>query len=205
MMSSYKQRRLAVALLGVAIFGTVEGCTSVCNCPNEALSKSFRRAAKGGGYVTLDVTIRPGAVPDWNIPPRVPDTIAFISNRGEGGKNEKRYDLKPSSIAQYVLVLSRDPSPSVGNLWSLYERGQTKPHRTGHVAPCEAYHPPYPRDLGFRDCVLPVKYDPRETAFQLPPASVIFASYVMQGHQGLPPEDAAVWISCNSGCCSLGI
>ena len=204
-MSCYKRRRLMVALLGVAILGAVEGCSSVCNCPGAAVSKSFRRAARGGGYVTLDVTIRPGGMPDWNIPPRFPDTIAFISNRGEGGKNEKRYDLKPSSIAQYVLVLSRDPSPSIATLWSLYERGQTKPHRTGHLAPCETYHRPSARDLDFRDCALPVRYNSLETAFQLPNASVIFASYVTPGHQELQPELAAAWISCNSGCCSLGI
>jgi hypothetical protein len=207
-MSSYMQRQLAVALFGVAILGTVEGCSSLCKCENATLSKNFWRAAKGGGYVTLDVTIRPGEIPEWNIPPRFPDTIAFITNRGEGGKNEKRYDLKPSSTARYVLVLSRDPSPSIATQWSLYELGQTKPHRTGHLAPCETYHPAIARDLAFRDCVLPVKYDPLETAFQLPTGSVIFASYLLPDKEPLVPTDAtdaAAWISCNSGCCSLGI
>ena len=78
------------------------------------------RTAAGGGVVTVDVTVRPGPQPRWNVPPAMPDTIAVFSNRGESGKREKRYAMKPQDTATYKLVLSNDGSPRTK--WTLYEQ-----------------------------------------------------------------------------------
>src|SRR2546430_8932347 len=72
--------------------------------------RAWPRQAAGGGLVTVDVTVLPGPMPDLNKAPAVPDTIALLSNRGEGSKREKRYDLKPNDSAIYKLVLANDGS-----------------------------------------------------------------------------------------------
>jgi hypothetical protein len=171
--------------------------------------KSWQRVAAGGGLVTVDVTVLSGSgsIPSWSVPPSDPDTIAVFSNHAEGGKREKRYDLKRSDTASYKLVLSNDGSGKTK--WTMLEVvGATMTlHRSGHLWPCDSVpHPdsvPRRRDVGFKDCTIAVTYNPIETALA-PFAKVIFASYLMPPREAPPPEDAAAWISCTSGCCSLG-
>src|SRR5947207_2038708 len=170
-----------------------------------APAKSWPRDAAGGGLVTVDVTTLPGPMPSWNVPPVTPDTIGLLSNHGEGGKHEKRYDLKPNATATYKLVLSNDGTAKTK--WTLYEKvgGSLSSHRSGHLWACDtAYHAPLLRAVGFRDCSLTVTYDSLETALATPLRNIKFASYLMP-LLNAPTKAAAIWISCNSGCCSLGV
>jgi hypothetical protein len=148
-----------------------------------------------------------------------PTTIAWFSNYGERGKREKRYGWKPDSQAQYDLVLSNDGSERTK--WTLNETNSTTkartPVRTGHLWVCEEYHPSYSREVGFKDCprrVVP--YDAAEVG--LTPvrnrvasfASHItsLASYVKgteeEANETMAAQDGPIWISCTSGCCTLG-
>jgi len=210
-MSRNKLGRVAGTFLCAAISLVTLGCPpsgsvvpkSVVDAVFYPNGTSWTRNAAGGGFVTVDVTVRPGPLPNWNVPPAMPDTIAVLSNRGEGGKNEKRYGLKPSTTATYKLVLSADGSRRTK--WTLYEQsgGSLTPHRSGHLWECD-HHTTLLRWLAFKDCSLPVTYDSLETAAAPLRGQPLLASYFVTASEALPPQDAAIWISCNMGCCSLG-
>jgi hypothetical protein len=162
-------------------------------------------------------------MPDLANPPAFPMTVAYLANVGEGGRNEKRYDLKPSDQAGYELELKKD---GTNIRWTIIEKvsGSTTgvPHRTGILRECETYpHPPSERDINFKDCQRSNTYDPRETAalnaevLQLAFASspsnprdkqsfpLGFASRWVDAILSKPPVDAPGWVSCKSGCCTL--
>jgi hypothetical protein len=162
--------------------------------------------------VTVDVAVKPGKVPSWSTPPGSPDTIGWYRNRGEGGKHEKRYDFKSYPDTVYELVLSNDMSGRTK--WTIYERHglvASAFYRSGHLWACDSVpHPPvFFRDIGFKHCGLPVTYDPSELAAISPSPGHFLASYIKPGD--IKPDDDALeflspaaWISCTTGCCSLG-
>jgi hypothetical protein len=170
------------------------------------IARSVQRDAKGGGYVTVDIAVLPGPLPVWNSPPASAQTIGWLSNRGEAGKREKRYDLKPDRDTVYQLEISADP-PSTRTKWTLYElHGRSKvTHRSGHLWECDGQpHPVFLRDINFRDCLAPVTYDPAESALVSPRSQYFLASYSEPTSETTSMLATPVWISCTSGCCSLG-
>jgi hypothetical protein len=171
------------------------------------LPHSQEREAEGGGFVTVDISVFSGVTQPDTAMPAGSDSlnIARFSNRGEGGKREKRYDWKPRDSASYLLVLS--PGASGRTKWTMIEvdsvGGGRRVHRTGYLRTCEGKRHIWPtRSAGFKDCDLTVPYDPLEIAAVNSTELVQFASYI--GDREFPPQDAPAWISCNSGCCSLG-
>jgi hypothetical protein len=184
-----------------------------------------QRVAKGcpACRVSVAVTAIPGPVPDLANPPAFPMIVAYLANVGEGGRNENRYDLKPSTQAGYELELKKD-----GNdiRWTIIETMSGSnagvAHRTGLLKQCDSdshYSPG--RDINFKDCRWSNNYDPRETAamnarvLQLAFASspsnprglqsipLGFASSWVEAIVSRPPWDAPGWVSCKSGCCTL--
>jgi hypothetical protein len=167
----------------------------------------FLRVAQDGGFVTVYGGVLPGPLPDTNMT-GPPITVAWFSNVGERGQHERRYDWRPNSQAQYDLVLSNDGSGRTK--WTMNEinlstRVRT-PVRTGRLWACDTVDHSYTaRAVGFKDCPRTVHYDPRELGLN-PMGNRLssFANYV----EGLATEvDEAtgpVWISCTSGCCTLG-
>jgi hypothetical protein len=183
----------------------------------------MRDAAGCSSCVTVAVTAIPGPLPDLSAPPPSPVVVAYLANAGEGGRNEKRYNLKPSSQAGYELQLSAD-----GNRirWTILERmvgsATRVQHRTGHLAWCDSIpHFPSERDINFKNCVGPIAYDPIETAaIDAKPLQLAFASFASSplGEQPIPlpfpsrwvdaivssgSSDTPGWVSCKSGCCTL--
>jgi hypothetical protein len=167
----------------------------------------FTREARGGGFVTVYAGVVPGPLPDTNMT-GPPTTVAWFANVGEGGKREKRYDWRPSSQAQYELVLSNDGTRRTK--WTMNEidlgtRART-PVRTGHLYACDIEPHTYSmRMIGFKDCGRHVLYDPRELSLSpLESQPTSFASYLKGGDAALDEAIGPVWISCTSGCCTLG-
>lgn len=208
---------LAIAMVGgcagtgVRPGSTVVGVTSLYAEGATLAAKPYQREAQGGGYVTVDVTIFAGPLPDSNMAAGPPTLIARFSNKGgdgvDGNKKEKRYGWKPKHEAVYDLVL--EPGTAGRTKWIMYERrGPDAPtvYRTGSLAPCERYpHESRVRDVAFKDCPVPVRYDPTETVAVMPRDVVVrFASDLDGGEMKQPWAIAPAWISCNSGCCSLG-
>ena len=182
-----------------------------------------QRVAKGCAActVTVAVTAIPGPVPDLSAPPASPLVVAYLANVGEGGKHEKRYDLKPSADAGYDLELSADGSRI---RWTILERVSGSAtrvrHRTGHLARCDTIPHSYSeRDINFKDCSIPNTYDPIETtALNAGPLQLAFASSSTNpvGEEPIPlpfpsrwveaivtQQDGPGWVSCTSGCCTL--
>jgi hypothetical protein len=237
-MMSYMTTRPNSRLLGVAAtLVMILGCTSVKSglgtidpgvlAFGSGGTHIVQRVAKGCAAcrVTVAVTAIPGPLPDLTAPPPSPIVVAYLANVGEGGRNEKRYDLKPSTDAGYELELSADGSRI---RWSIVERlvgsATRLRHRTGHLAVCDSTDHSSPwRDIDFKDCAIPNTYDPAETGslnakvLQLAFASSTndplgqqsfplgFASRWVDALVSKPPYDAPGWISCTSGCCTLAL
>jgi hypothetical protein len=174
----------------------------------------FWRDAAGGGYVTVYAAARPGAIAAYDTPPTAPTVYAVFNNNGEHGKHEKRYDFKKKTDAFYYLILSRDPDPSsTQTKWELWEKTKTNKdstlHLSGHLWQCESYHDVAPsREVGFKDCQRKIPYNPSETAGGRITSSEYgalarFAS-LRSEESDLTLLNAPIWISCTTGCCSLG-
>jgi len=168
-----------------------------------------QRYAESVGSVTVDVTVFGGPVPDTNMTGGSV-TVAEFSNVGEGGKKEKRYKWRPRGAAnyKYELVLSADPKAK-RTRWDMVEVNQVTrarvSYKSGHLWSCDPRdHPASGRAANFKACALPVEYDPSELAGIPQGASVRFASYLRNEDAESLQSDTPVWISCNSGCCSLG-
>lgn len=167
----------------------------------------FTREARGGGLVTVYAGVLPGPLPDTNMT-GPPTTVAWFSNVGEGGKPEKRYDWRASSQAQYDLVLSNDGSRRTK--WTMNEINSATrvrtPVRSGYVYACDTEPHSYTmRMVGFKDCDRRVRYDPRELSMNPVGNHVAsFASYIKGGETLFDEANGPVWISCTSGCCTLG-
>ncbi len=170
---------------------------------------SESREALGGGYVTVDMGVIPGPLPDTNMIGS-PTIVAWFSNRGEGGKREKRYDLKPRSDAEYELVLSSDGSGRTK--WTMNEINRATLVKTafhsGHLWTCDPTdHSALSRAVGFKDCTRAIDYDSYSPGgVQERHRMIVFAS---NNDVGSEDEDrmsasAPIWISCSSGCCTLG-
>jgi len=205
-----------VAVIGAVVMSELHACATPMTLPPRPLLEGvvgveqFQRDAKEGGVVTVDAGVIPGALPDTNMS-GPPVTVAWFSNEGEGGKHEKRYGWKPNSDAEYDLVLSNDGSGRTK--WTMNEINRitraSTPFRSGHLWGCELYHPAATtRQVGFRVCPQPVQYDSSEVSLNPGGRHVAsFASYILASEAG--NEDALtvlgpVWISCTSGCCTLG-
>jgi hypothetical protein len=220
-MGGFRRRQIAVVvLLSATSIVAIQSCATV-EVPLLDVSVlpgalPFWRAAAGGGFVTVNTAVEPGAVAVWNAPPTTPTTYAIFDNNGEGNKHEKRYDLKKYSDAYYSLVLSKDPGNTSRTKWELLEWRQvngkrvSEVHRSGHLWQCESYaHAPTSREVGFKDCDVPIPYDPSEGA-PTPIASTEygaiarFASSLRSEDSDLTVQSAPIWISCTTGCCSLG-
>ena len=222
-MRSYTTRP-SFRLLGVAATLVVTlACTTLWMGAGPG-THFVQRDAKGcSSCVTVAVTAIPGPLPDLSAPPASPIIIGYLANVGEGGRHEKRYDLKPNSEAGYKLQLSTDGTRI---RWTLLEQmsGDTTwvQHRTGHLARCDTIpHSWKERDINFKDCSIPNTYDPLETAaVNAKPLQLAFASSARNplGGQPIPlpfpsrwvdaivsngPNDAPGWVSCKSGCCTL--
>jgi hypothetical protein len=214
MASTAARRFVLISIVGVVAGGTLYCCPpppvkvfgqDIPRIEGYAITNSFRREAKGGGLVTVDVAVLPGALPSWNVPPGSPQRIGWFSNRGEGGKREKRYDFKPNRDTVYELELSNDSSTRTK--WTLYERhGLTRTaHKQGHLWMCDAdAHGSVGRAIGFYDCTAPVTYDPGELSTIAPTTHYFFASFVKRDDRPDLLISPAAWISCTTGCCSLG-
>jgi hypothetical protein len=212
-----------IAVAGTLIIAATKACTSVTIAPRPIVAgvvgvSEFPREARGGGFVTVYAGVVPGPLPDTNMT-GPPTTVAWFSNQGEGGKHERRYDWKPNSQAQYDLVLSNDGSGRTK--WTMNEidlvTGKRTAVRSGRLWACDTtYHSSHGREVGFRDCPRSIRYDPIEFALnpvKTQPARLAsyitsFATYIKgsetRSEEALPPENGPVWISCTSGCCTLG-
>jgi hypothetical protein len=213
-----------IAVVGAAMIGVLKACAPL-PAPSgptvEGLApiSHFKRDATGGGLVTVYVVVWPGPLPDLSM--TGPATkIASFSNYGEGGKHEKRYDWKPDSQAEYDLVLSNDRSGRTK--WEMIETNSTTQTqmttRSGHLWACDTtYHPSLAREVGFKDCgrkeipynkielsLSPVRNQLASFASYL----TSFVSYIKgsdaEANETLPVQDGPIWISCTSGCCTLG-
>jgi hypothetical protein len=216
-MGGNPRRKTAVVLLvSATMIAAIQSCATVgaplFDVAGLPLAQPFWRDASGGGLVTVNTAVRPGPVPDWKTPPAGATTYAFLDNSGENNRQEKRYKLRKSTVAYYSLVLSADPS-STRTRWQLYEvtsKNDSTLHRSGHLWPCDNYeHKPTYREVGFRDCGAPVPYDPTETnssaAASMEHRGLFhFASSIKSEDSELAAQNAPVWISCTTGCCSLG-
>jgi hypothetical protein len=210
-----------ITVVGIVMIGVLKACvpvTSVATAPRPIVEgvigvSSISREAQGGGFVTVYFGMVPGPLPDTSMT-GPPTTVAWFSNVGEGGKHERRYDWKPSSQAQYELVLSTDssggPRWTRWTRWTMNEINATTrvrtPFRTGRLWACDTEPHSYTaRAVRFKDCTRRVQYDPRElslhtTGNQLP----TFASYIEGGETEIDEANGPGWISCTSGCCTLG-
>jgi hypothetical protein len=210
------RKTAVVLLLSAALIAGIQSCatlgTPLFDVAGLPLAQPFWRAAAGGGLVTVNTAVQPGSVVSWNSPPAAATTYALIDNNGENNKREKRYDLRKNTEAYYSLVLSADPN-STRTRWQIFEvtgKKDSTLHRSGHLWPCDNYeHMPKTREFGFRDCTVPIPYDPRETnstgAAAMEPGGLFhFASSIKSEDSELLIQDAPVWISCTTGCCSLG-
>ena len=215
--STRRQNAVVVIVLAVLIAGS-QGCTTVPDpvpypAPSLDVSllpgaRSWQREAEGGGLVTVNTAPTSGTLAVWNAPPPVPTVYALLENNGENNKREQRYKLKKKDDVRYRLVLSRDPS-STRTKWELIEVSLLTliptAHRSGHLWQCDEEHVPPGRDIGFKYCTLPVEYNDDETAaIEQPGFPARFASHSIPGGAAPPIERAPIWISCNTGCCSLG-
>jgi hypothetical protein len=204
-----------IALVGTVMIGVLKACTPMTVAPRPIVEgvvgvSEFPREARGGGFVTVYAGVVPGPLPDTNMA-GPPITVAWFSNLGEGGRHERRYDWKPNSQAQYELVLSNDSSGRTK--WTMNEidlaTKARKPVRTGRLWACDTVYHSYTRAVAFKDCTRRVRYDPVELSMNpLGNRLASFASYVKGGDTGsettLSAENGPIWISCTSGCCTLG-
>lgn len=215
--STRRQNAVLVIVSAVFVAGS-QGCTGVRDPVPYPVSRadvsllpgarSWRRAAEGGGIVTVNTAPTSGTIADWDTPPAVATVYALLDNNGEDGKLEKRYQLKKKDDAHYRLVLSRDPT-STQTKWELVEVSNLTltltRHRSGHLWRCHNEHAATVRRIGFReDCTLPVEYDDEIASTEKSGLLARFASHSMSGDAALDIERSAIWISCNTGCCSLG-
>lgn len=214
--STRRQNAVVVIVSAVLVAGS-QGCATVDPVPTPTTprldvsllpgARSWRREAVGGGIVTVNIAPVPGTIADWDTPPAVDTVYAHLDNNGEGNKHEKRYDLKKKDDARYELVLSGDGSGRTK--WELIEvarltLARTR-HRSGHLWRCHDEHVATDRQIGFReDCTLPVEYDDEIASTEQSGLLARFASHLMSGDAALDIERSAIWISCNTGCCSLG-
>lgn len=187
----------------------------------------YERKTVGCPFCLVHVaTSAPFGIPlfDPAKPPPSPITVGYISNVGEGGLHEKRYDLKPSNKAQYELELSNDGGRT---RWIIYElpvgTSLRLVHRSGHLEVCDTYgHLSKEADIGFKDCQRVVRYNPLEnTSLTSQPLQLASADYSdvprswweapafgsgWRDAIRLPPFDISpAWISCESGCCTLAM
>lgn len=207
----------AVAVVGALVMGEMNACAAPMTLTPPPLVDGvvalgqFQREAREGGFVTVDVGVVPGALPETNMS-GPPTTVAWFSNEGEGGKHEKRYGWKPNTEAEYDLVLSNDGSGRTR--WTMNEinratRGRTAVH-SGHLWTCEPdWHPTAgKREVGFKDCPQRIQYDSSEVALNPDPRRLAtFASYIppdRTGNEETLTVSHPIWISCTSGCCTLG-
>ena len=215
-MGGYTRRQNAAFVIVAALVAGLPGCTAVRDpVPYPALHldislipgvRSWQREAVGGGFVTVNTLPSSGSLADWDSPPAVPTVYALLDNNGEGNKRERRYDLKKKDEVRYELVLSNDGSGRTK--WELIEVAHftltRTPHRRGHLWRCHDEHVAAGRQIGFRPCTLPVEYNTGEIAATEPAGFLArFASHSISEDAALDPR-AAIWISCNTGCCSLG-
>ena len=213
--STGRQNAVFVVVSAVLVAGS-QGCTAVRDpVPYPVLrvdvglipgARTWRREAVGGGFVTVNTLPSSGSLADWDTPPAVPTVYALLDNNGEDNKREKRYELKKKDDVRYELVLSGDGSGRTK--WELIEVAHftltRTPHRQGHLWRCDEEHVAAGRQIGFRYCTLPVEYNTGEIAATEPAGFLAkFASHLISGDAALDPR-AAIWISCNTGCCSLG-
>jgi hypothetical protein len=207
---------VGIAVIGAGVLVELHACaTTTTLTPRPLLEgvvgvEQFEREAKDEGVVTVDAGVIPGALPDTNMSgPAV--TVAWFSNEGAGGKHEKQYDWKPNSDAEYDLVLSNDGSGRTK--WTMNEiiraTGARSPFLSGHLWGCELYHPTAPRrQVGFKVCARPVPYDSGEVSSNRDGRDLAsFASYTVAPEARTADALTVlgpVWISCTSGCCTLG-
>jgi hypothetical protein len=165
------------------------------------------RDAEGGGLVTVDFGVIPGPVPKLENMSGHASTVAWFSNRGEGGKREARYGWKPRDSAHYELVVL--PVANGRTRWVMIEvnrqTGDRARHNAGQLWRCEKYHPSSIRQAGFRDCEKPVTSISAAAESFRPLASglVVFASVFSPGEENVQSRTAPGWIACDYGCCSL--
>lgn len=212
--STRRQNAVVVIVSAVLVAGS-QGCATVDPVPTPTTprydvsllpgARSWLREAQGGGFVTVNTAATSGAIADWDTPPTSTTVYAHIDNNGEGNKREKRYQLKKKDDARYQLELSDDGSGRTK--WELIEVAsftlvRTR-HRSGHLWRCHEEHVAADRQIGFRECTLPVEYDDGIAATEQSGFLAKFASHLISGDAALDPR-AAIWISCNTGCCSLG-
>jgi hypothetical protein len=213
-----------IAVVGTLMIAAIKACTPVTVAPRPIVAgvvgvSEFRREARDSGlFVTVYAGVVPGPLPDTNMT-GPPTTVAWFANEGEGGRNERRYDWKPRSKAQYDLVLSNDGSGRTK--WTMTEidsaTGKRTPVRSGRLWVCDTQRPFYTsRVVGFKDCARAVRYDPIEfplKTVKTQPASLagyitIFATYIKESdtrsEETMSAENGPIWISCTSGCCTLG-
>ena len=214
-------RVAGIALVGIVMISVLKACvpaTSVAPAPRPIVEgvigvSSVSREARDGGFVTVYYGVVPGPLPDTSMT-GPPTTVAWFSNVGEGGKNERRYDWKPSTQAQYELVLSTDssggPRWTRWTRWTMNEINATTrvrtPFRTGRLWTCDRDpHSSTARAVRFKDCTQRVQYDPRELSLHtMGNQLTTFASYIKGGETETDEANGPVWISCTSGCCTLG-
>jgi|GEM_PF-3310315 hypothetical protein len=209
-------RVCTITVVGIMMTAVLKACTPVTVAPRPVVEgvvgvSEFPRDALEGGRVTVFGGVVPGPLPDTNMA-GPPTTVAWFSNLGEEGKHERRYGLKPNSQAQYEIVLSSDGSGRTK--WTMNEINPATKVRTsfrsGRVWACEDYHrPAAAREVGFRDCPRRVPYDSTERrSISIGNQLTSFANYIKGGETGsetrLSAEDGPIWISCTSGCCTLG-
>ena len=212
--STRRQNAVVVIVSAVLVAGS-QGCATVDPVPTPATprydvsllpgARSWRREALGGGFVTVNTAAVPGSIADWDNPPAVTTVYAVLDNNGEGNKREKRYLLKKKDDVRYELELSNDGSGRTK--WALIEVANftlaRSQHMSGHLWRCHDEHEAAERQIGFRadDCTFPVEYDvtTEQSTFL-----ARFASHLIPGDATPPIERAPIWISCNTGCCSLG-
>ncbi len=220
-MGGFRRRKTAVVVLvSATVIAAIQSCATV-EVPLLDVSMlpgalPFWRDAAGGGFVTVNTAVQAGPLAVWNAPPATPTTYAIFDNNGELSKHEKRYDLKKNSNAYYSLVLSKDQGTTSRTKWELLEWRQVNGkkvsavHRSGHLWQCEQYlHTPTSREVGFKDCPAPIPYDPSEGApnpIALSEYGAIarFASSIKSEDVDFTIQNGPIWISCTTGCCSLG-
>lgn len=221
MATSHQRMPMAIGSATV-LMAMLQGCLDpvppggliVPAIPASLVFEAQHRRAEGGGFVTVDYAVVPGPMPSAHMGPGPEISVAWFSNRGEGGKKEKRYKWKPRTDAKYELVLSHDATEKKTK-WEMREyslvggRLHSIAVRSGHLWRCTpgTWHPHPPtsdREVDFRDCQPGIPYDPSETASGNPSAIVRFASHTTEDEGRLNPATAPGWISCDGGCCSLG-
>ena len=213
--STRRQNAVVVIVSAVLVAGS-QGCATVDPVPTPTTprfevsalpgARKWTREAQGGGFVTVNMAATSGSLADWDGPPAVPNVYALIDN--DSTKREKRYQLKKKDEVRYELELSNDGSGRTK--WELIEVAnftlvRTR-HRSGHLWRCHDEHLAAAREIGFRaaDCTYPVEYDDGIAATEQSGFLARFASHLIPGDAADLIERAPIWISCNTGCCSLG-